>query len=93
MSVPWRGRETGNVRYLLPAAALRGRERLTAWTALFTNLMKSMRQPGAEREGTHGPRLVNARRVRGDGEVCALFDAGSRQWLNVEQSKKSVGMS
>ncbi len=23
MSVPWRGRETGNVRYLLPARALR----------------------------------------------------------------------
>ena len=45
VSVPWRGRETGNVRYLLPAAALRGRERRTAWTALFTNLMKSMRQP------------------------------------------------
>ena len=42
---PWRGRETGNVRYLLPAAALRGRERRTAWTALFTNLMKSMRRP------------------------------------------------
>jgi hypothetical protein len=29
---------------------------LTAWTALFTNLMKSMRQPGAEREGTHARR-------------------------------------
>jgi hypothetical protein len=39
------------------------------------------------------PGLVNARRVRGDGEVCALFDAGSLQWLNVEDSKKSVGMS
>jgi hypothetical protein len=45
VSVPWRGRETGNVRYLLPATALRGRERRTAWTALFTNLMKSTRQP------------------------------------------------
>ena len=48
-----------------------------AWTALFTNLMKSMRQPGAEREGTHGPRLVNARRVRGCGEV-RVVGAGSR---------------
>ena len=71
MSVPWWGRETGNVRYLLPAAALRGRERRTAWTALFTNPMKNMRRPGAEREGTHGPRLENASRDRADGERCS----------------------
>jgi hypothetical protein len=34
---------------------------------------EEMRQPGAEREGTHGPRLANAGRGRGCGEACALL--------------------
>lgn len=42
---PLAGRETRNVRYLLPAAALGRRERRTAPTAPSTNLMKHLRRP------------------------------------------------
>ena len=42
VSVPWRGRETGTVRYL---ACCRPSGTRAPETALFTNLMKSMRRP------------------------------------------------
>jgi hypothetical protein len=71
VSVPWRGRETGNSCYLVPAAHPLGLERPTAWTVVFTNPTKSMRGPSAEREGVHGPRLENADRDPVDGEGCS----------------------
>jgi len=51
--------------------------------------MKSMRQLGAEREGTHGPRLVNADRVRGYRKLCALLMQGSSNAYCVRSRTKA----
>lgn len=54
--------------------------------------MKSMRQPGAEREGTHGPRLViadrdsrltNAARDRSSEKAALLILESQRSWLGL----------
>ena len=61
----------------------------------MTNLMKSMRRPRAEREGTHGPRLENASRNRADGAIVAVARklAGilHRMWIDGSGFKVGFG--
>lgn len=76
----------------LGAPSARGRERRTAWTALFTNLMKSMRRSKCRRRNAWTP-PGECDRKRGVWKRLRVVDAGSLSWLKCEESKKSVGMS
>jgi hypothetical protein len=80
VSVPWRGREAGNVRYLLPATALRGSERRTAWTVLLTK----QRMDPLE--------YANRDVLTVDGERCNR-SREIRSAARLETSQKSVGGS
>jgi hypothetical protein len=55
-----------------------------------SNLVKSMRRPCAEREGTHGPRLENAHCVRVTGGLCPLSMQRERNLPMSERSQKSA---
>lgn len=51
---------------------------MTAWTTLL-RLLKSMRRPCADREGTHGPRLEIANRLRVDGRTLPAVHAERKE--------------
>jgi len=89
VSVPLVGRETGNVRYFLPASVPRDESDLTLGQPCY-ELMKSMRRQIAEREGTHGSHQVNAISVQVEGRTLPDTAQRGRNFVMNVKAQKSI---
>src|SRR5262245_47991040 len=75
VSVPWRGRQTGNVRYLLLLPPFADESAGLLGQPCYEPDEEHAKAQVPNAKETHGPRLVNADRKR-CGDACALSMQG-----------------